>query len=92
MNKRTLLSCFSMLVVIAGCLIPQASAMGVATDEADAGDQFGANVLIHGDLALVTPFLHEREDHNVFLFRRVAGAWQREAQFIQRSQMSSAGG
>lgn len=81
-----------MLVVIAGCLIPQASAMGVATDEADAGDQFGANVLIHGDLALVTPFLHEREDHNVFLFRRVAGAWQREAQFIQRSQMSSAGG
>lgn len=92
MNKRTLLSCISMLVVIAGCLIPQASAMGVATDEADAGDQFGANVLTHGDLALVTPFLHEREDHNVFLFRRVAGAWQREAQFIQRSQMSSAGG
>lgn len=92
MIKRTLLSCIPMLFLIAGCLIPLASAMGAATDEADAGDQFGANVLTHGDLALVTPFLHEREDHNVFLFRRVAGAWQREAQFVQRSQMSSAGG
>ena len=92
MIKRTLLSCISMLAVVAGCLIPLAPATGVATDEADAGDQFGANVLTHGDLALVTPFLHEREDHNVFLFRRVAGAWQREAQFVQRSQMSSAGG
>ena len=92
MIKRKLLSCISMLVVIAGCLIPLAPAMSVATDEADAVDQFGANVLTYGDLALVTPFLHEREDHNVFLFRRVAGAWQREAQFVQRSQMSSAGG
>lgn len=81
-----------MLVVIAGCLIPLASAVGVATDEADAGDQFGANILTYGDLALVTPSSHEREDHNVFLFRRVAGAWQREAQFVQRSQMSSSGG
>lgn len=63
----------------AGAAAPQATLSKVLADGGVAGDEFGDNVAVSGDLAVVGARIADGAVGAVYVFRRVGGAWAQEA-------------